>query len=358
MRCYAFGSNGSGQLGIGHREDVSSPEECLFSRQEDGCPVRLAASGNATLILFDNGVIYYAGRDSSDNGHLASGHSPQGSHFRRLELTNKHKAKLCSATWEASIVVTLLDEVFVCGTGPKGELGLGRNCLRTLARVKLDNFLPERASIVDVASSVSHTVVVLSNGEVYGWGNGRKGQLGEPAQIVWVPRKIESLSFNVVRAICGREFTLLVGEQSVGQFVVLGSDKWNVRSQAPMNIAGWVDLNASWGSIFVLIAGGRICSWGRNDHRQLAPKSLPQIGELSVGSEHAVALSGNGNCIYCWGWGEHGNCGKDLDEAGNTSSQWNKIDLRDLNQANFVVGVGAGCATSYFWTGSPSPSSS
>jgi hypothetical protein len=34
MRLFAFGSNGSGQLGIGHEEDVPTPTQCLFAQTE------------------------------------------------------------------------------------------------------------------------------------------------------------------------------------------------------------------------------------------------------------------------------------------------------------------------------------
>ncbi|KAI5286873.1 hypothetical protein KEM54_006439 [Ascosphaera aggregata] len=72
MALYAFGSNGSGQLGIGHKDDISTPTKCLF-RHDDGrisarpqttspdIPVKIAAGGNHTLVLFSSGAAFAAG---------------------------------------------------------------------------------------------------------------------------------------------------------------------------------------------------------------------------------------------------------------------------------------------------------
>lgn len=66
MPLFAFGSNGSGQLGLGHTEDVSIPTRCVFDDEaspqaDNGKVVRIAAGGNHTLVLFENGAVYAAG---------------------------------------------------------------------------------------------------------------------------------------------------------------------------------------------------------------------------------------------------------------------------------------------------------
>ncbi|MCJ1431006.1 hypothetical protein MMC27_000356 [Xylographa pallens] len=261
------------------------------------------------------------------------------------------RVKLCSATWDVSTLVTADDQIFTYGCGSRGELGRG-SCLivdESLCPPLDQAFIPEGATIIGLASGLQHTVMVLSNGEVYGWGNGRKGQLGEPVEIVSEPRKIDAVNFQVKRAVCGREFTYLVGDQDQGQHVVLGSDKYCVRSQAPESASGWKDIGASWGSIFVLYQSGKLFSWGRNDHGQLAPGSLPRIAKMAVGSEHVLALTVDGK-VLAWGWGEHGNCGPDVDNDGDVKSPWSEIQTTDEEGGQTIVGIGAGCATSWLWT--------
>ena len=343
---YAFGSNGSGQLAISGKHDAHSPTKCLFDSQDEITepPFQIAAGGNHTLTLFESGAIYSAG--SNLNGRAGHSSPESTEKFQKINLgPSNPRVKLCAGLWEASVVVTTTNDVYTFGNGPRGELGTGFTT--SLQPQKLLDFPPTGTIIIDVASCVDHTVVILSNGHVYGWGNGRKGQLGEPAEIIWAPRKIENLNFKVVRAVCGKEFTYLVGDHYQGHHAILGTDKWGVRSNAPVKNLDWKDIGASWGSIFVLKSGGKIESWGRNDHGQLAPKNLPDVRFMAVGSEHALAVTKSS--VVGWGWGEHGNCGPNTDQRGDVKDGWHEITIELLNEPPEARFIAAGCATSFVW---------
>ena len=353
MILYAFGSNGSGQLGLGNTVDQSTPQRCWLNSEQPGSPMTIVAGGNHTLLLYDDGTVYSAG--SPRDGRLQSASSMSSMPgFQKTHLsTSGNNVKLCSAFWDGSIFVSPEDEVYTAGLGLKGERGTGGQS-SSVALQMLPNFPPvlQRSRIVDVACGVDHAVVVLEDGRVYGWGNGRKGQLSHPKEIVWKPRRFADVGFKVVRAVCGRELTYLVGGPSSGQHAILGSDKWEVQSQAPASVPNWKDIGASWGSIFVLEETGKISSWGRNDHGQLAPHGLPPIEMIAVGSEHVIALTKMGKVIS-WGWGEHGNCGSGTDKNGDVKGKWNEIPGCNLGHPMEVIGVGAGCATSFFWAKDP-----
>ena len=62
---YSLGSNGSGQLGIGHEEDVSVPKPVYFADSPPASIRAIAAGGNHTLILSDAGELYWAGDPTS-----------------------------------------------------------------------------------------------------------------------------------------------------------------------------------------------------------------------------------------------------------------------------------------------------
>jgi protein ATS1 len=192
---------------------------------------------------------------------------------------------------------------------------------------------------------------LLSNGEAWGWGNGRKGQLGEPAlAAVYSPRRIEGVGFKAIKAVCGREFTCLVGPPETGDVVVLGSDKWGVRSRAPRSVVGWKEVGAGWGSLFVLKEDGALLSWGRDDHGQLAREDLGRVRHIAVGSEHALALAESGDTLV-WGWGEHGNCGP-IHGIDGEKGQRNRIASGE--EGTEITMIGAGCATSWIAMGRPS----
>ncbi|KAL2048633.1 hypothetical protein N7G274_000545 [Stereocaulon virgatum] len=370
IHLWAFGSNGAGQLGIGHTQDVSAPQICTFPNpygsEPSGWPMRIAAGGNHTLLLLDEGIkheddvigtLYYAGIQRDGSVQPSSPGVPQAATtFQKGHVSNQgHWIRNCSAFWDGSVFLGADNEVYTTGIGSKGELGLGeheagRGIVDSGGLQMLQDFPPDwdlwMSQVVDVASGVDHTVLVLQSGEVWGWGNGRKGQLSAPCGFRWAPQRLISQlpGHAPERAVCGREFTFLL--YGSGHCETLGSDKYGVKSQTPAYISNWKDVGASWGSIFVLKKDGKIDSWGRNDHGQLAPPDLPDIEQFAVGSEHVVALTKEGKVI-CWGWGEHGNCGAGTDENGDIKGRWNEIPIA---QHNRVLGVGAGCATSFFWT--------
>ena len=363
MVLYALGSNGSGQLGIGHASDVAIPTRCHWTEKlEKDCGQRpilkIAGGGNHTLLL--HAFNPHTCQDLNIAGVLNVKDSRQDRDEQLVvpAITSfphlNGRIKFCSTTWEAAVVVAELDNLYTYGSGTRGELGRGEDLQvvqRPFQALDLRGILFSSDRIVDLASSLNHTVMVLSNGKAYGWGNGTKGQLGEPAEIVWKPREIEGVGFPVFRAVCGNGFTYLVGDPAQGRHTVIGAEKWNIRSHAPESVIGWQDLGASWGSIFVLDLQGKIISWGRNDHGQLAPEDLPPVMKMAVGSEHVLALSKDGR-VLAWGWGEHGNCGPKTDEDGDVKHGWNEISITETDKAS-VIGVGAGCATSWIWTDAP-----
>lgn len=215
---HAFGSNGSGQLGLSDYADRTKPEQCDFPVDyRNDVPVNIAAGGNHTLVLLRSGRVLSAGSNTSGQRGERLETSSLG--FDGLSiLTDRRRLetfKACSTTWEASTLVTSADAVYTFGSGPKGELGQGEDVRETLPR-QIPCFPPVGATIIDISSCMGHTVVVLSNGEVYGWGQGRKGQLGEPTGIVWSPRRIQNIPFKAVRAVCGKDFTYIVGAPYTG----------------------------------------------------------------------------------------------------------------------------------------------
>ena len=394
MSLFAFGSNGSGQLGLGHIEDISIPERCHFDSDEANTGsiarehvVRIAAGGNHTLVLFSNGAVYAAGCNVDRRCGINGIDSVLG--FKRVYRVmdcerELHRFKNISATWESSFLVTGYssrstddnyngnvdgggdgDMIFALGSGEKGELGLRTGQTQATTPTRIPDFPPPSTRVISIASGMGHTAVVLSTGEVYGWGGARKGQLGEPAKaskIIWSPVKIEGVPFRATDVACGREFTVVSGRKEQGQYMVLGScdDKWKILSGRPVSLPGYTSISAGWHGIYVYVhrkeddengSSPSVTAWGRNDRGQLPPADLPSPKALAVGSEHALALLDE-RTLVAFGWGEHGNCGPETDAQGNVRGRFNRIQIpSEVGGDNAViVGVGAGCATSWIIT--------
>lgn len=351
---FALGSNGSGQLGIGHLEDVSVPKQVEFDTAADtpspDDPVcRVAAGGNHTILLTTSGRAYWSGDVKSGNGGLlTTAMNPESTKFRQVVLVDHAQAQPCvthiACMWAASIFVTAEQgpdnqKVYVFGEGPDGSAPLA-------------DFPPPGTTITNVDASFRHAVFVLSNGEVYGYGTGTKGQLGPmdalSKTITNVPRKIEGLSFEVRRAVCSQFATCFVSEPGDGRVLVLGADKWGLVTSAPIAVPDWKAIVASWGNFYILKYGGDLAAWGRNDHGQMPPPDHPNITDIAAGSEHCLALTTEGE-VLAWGWGEHGNCGPSIDgPAGDVSGRSNVLaSLSHLPETSRFTLIGAGCATSW-----------
>ncbi|KAJ5485184.1 hypothetical protein N7539_005172 [Penicillium diatomitis] len=397
MRLYAFGSNGSGQLGIGHTEDVSAPTQCLFDAglaPEDTIS-HLVAGGNHTLLLTRLGRVYVAGCNADGRcGPLSSDDSKHIEQnllrFKRVILTDSATGwsvdtfRCVSATWEGSVLVAAVpsgpekdlyeDKVFVMGSSPKGELGVetGPACQTVDPGCSIPSFPPKGTEIIALASGMGHSIAILSNGRVYGWGGSRKGQLGDglkAQKLVFRPTEIQGVPFAAQSAVCGREFTVICGERSQGEFVVLGekTNRWGILNvpsglQLPSTethdqfLVPFSAIGASWHGIYVHTTSqgadraanrGRLIAWGRNDRGQLPPEGLPSIVKMAVGSEHVLVLMHDGT-VAAFGWGEHGNCGPETDDRGNVAERFSQIPLDTVVGGDKrVVGLGAGCATSW-----------
>ncbi|KAI1803107.1 RCC1/BLIP-II [Daldinia bambusicola] len=358
---FALGSNGSGQLGIGHEEDVSVPKQVEFANEAPKDPiVTIAAGGNHTILVTELGKAYWAGDPSRGAcGIVENAKDTKASRFQEITLSTSENigpVAHVACTWDASVFVARDDSnkatrVYVCGVPDVGAtvISSGSDLHPTL----LKDFPPSGTEIQNLAAGFRHVVAVLDNGQVYGWGNGRKGQLGDLGNatdskaVVRHPHKLSGIPFKVAKAVCCQYTTCLISEPGDGRILVLGADKWELKSAAPAEIPDWKMISASWGGIYILQRSGTLIAWGRNDHGQLPPPGLPKLDRIAAGSEHILAVTEDGD-VLSWGWGEHGNCGPQTEKFGDVKGRWNVLaSLKHLPEGSQITTIGAGCATSW-----------
>jgi protein ATS1 len=373
VQLFSLGSNGSGQLGIGHQDDVSSPQPCIFEDaplqrlEPDDEIVKIVVGGNHTLVLFASGAVFAAGSNEFGQcGFPAStSTTTQTSIYRRVKFTSKTADREeevlrfdnISATWEASFFISG-DIIHVRGQGMKGELGLGAGVTQTDEKANFIVLSEELGGgsnkIQEIRSGMSHTVVLTDDGQLLGWGAGRKGQLGQESKlekIVWEPRRID-MPLQAAKIAVGRDFTFIAGEGDRWHWL-LGDNRYesdylpDLKTFVIASGESTYDLTASWSNIYALIhSDHQLKGWGRNDRGQLPPAGLPKLKSVAAGSEHCVGLTTDGE-VVAWGWGEHGNCGPDVDVQANVAGgRWNGLPVT-LSDSEEVAGVGAGCATSF-----------
>ncbi|KAM9931477.1 hypothetical protein OXX80_008876 [Metschnikowia pulcherrima] len=341
----ACGSNGSYQLGLGNDDDHDSLQ-AVIGLEEFACtkPKQFAFGGNHTFALYPNGELFATGENKHGQCGVVTPEILKK--FTRVPGSWKHVA----AGWAFSILCSFSDELYCCGYGPKGELGLGENRVSAHNLEKIE--LPEisgSASISEVKCSINHIVVKLDSGEFLGWGAARKGQLGiqepvvtksgkiKPKPALWEP---QILPFKAETFCLGRDRTILVNDT----ITILGSEPLELNVKAHTVKAMWSSIHyiQDNGRKHELDGENRIVSVGNNSHGQCFDYNMmSSMKAFAVGSEHGLVLLGN-NSVFAWGWGEHGNCGIMRDE-NVTFDYLNKIYEGD----DEVVEIAGGLASTW-----------
>ncbi|GEQ69904.1 hypothetical protein JCM33374_g3580 [Metschnikowia sp. JCM 33374] len=336
----ACGSNGSFQLGLGNDKDHNTLQHVPgLEHLSAVAPKMFAFGGNHTLVLYPDGHLLATG--DNEFGQCGIESPSKLEQFTRVP----GKWKAVAAGWQFSILCSFDDVLYSCGYGPKGELGLGKHRPISPAPQKLT--VPISDTVDSIQCSISHTVVKLSSGVLVGWGASRKGQLGSHAPILTASGKAKAvpalwdpvvLSFGKeAKEFClGRDRTILVGDS----INVLGSEPHEVHVRAR-------SVKSMWSSIhYIAQDETTIHSVGNNSHGQCFEYELPgAVKDFTVGSEHGLVLSAD-NCVYAWGWGEHGNCGVMRDD-NVTFDFLNKVYGEDGEGEGEVVMIAGGLATTW-----------
>ncbi|QSL65464.1 hypothetical protein MERGE_002775 [Pneumocystis wakefieldiae] len=318
---YGFGTNTYGQLGASKSPDIRSPTPIL-----EIPPSIVSAGGRHTLLLSQDGLLFAAG----DNTFFQCCTSSSVDGFVRV---TDQLWILVAAGWDFSVLATE-NSVWTCGRGERGELGLGQGiCLAELQQIP--NFPPTGRKIVDIKAGVYHVVCLLENGECWGWGDAKYGQLGPgKCEYVFSPRRMD-LPDGVQTIACGRGFTATLTRKLDLWGRLRG---WKKDELPQISVDDVKAMYASWSALYFLMQNGKVISIGCNDYGQQCPEFLPRLSKLAVGSEHCLGLGTDGK-VYGWGWNEHGNIREDQDDV-REAYQIHKLNIENcVKKSPFKCGV-------------------
>jgi protein ATS1 len=334
MTLLALGSNGHGQLSLGHTQDTAEPQACRLPNSLDAdslLDAQLICGGNHTLLLTAEGHLYGCG--SNEHNQLVTPNTAD-----ILQLTRLHEGRHwthAACGFAHSLLVEDATRIYAMGLNDKGSLGLGEvyhtSILKQLA-------FAGSSKIHKIKASVTHVVVQTTTGQFYGFGSGRRGALGstllrqvtEPTQMAlqgFVPDEV--LDFCL-----GQHWTAIQTRSSVILFTTGGKRLQAGTFEACHSIA------ASWSTLHFVSMNGHVTAYGRSDRGQHA--QVKDIVDLAAGSEHCLATTRSGTAV-AWGWNEHGNCGN--------------RDLQDVRSpvilSQYAAWIAAGYATSFIYTRDP-----
>lgn len=240
-----------------------------------------------------------------------------------------------------SLAIAVIVAIFALGM-PAGAVANGAVVLAwgENAMSQLGGAAPTESSIpiaVEGVSGVSavaaggkHSMALLSNGTVVGWGGDGFGELGNGStrQRVPVPVPVKGLS-NVAAIAAGHKFSLaLLGNGTVmswgnDQYGKLGDGTTGVKSSVPVQVRGLSGVTAISAGFFhslALLRNGAVMAWGNGDYGELGngatvdsnvpvPVSgLTGVKQISAGGIHSLALLSDGS-VWSWGGDEYGQLG-------------------------------------------------
>lgn len=186
---YLCGVGRLGRLGNGRTNFHYQPTP---RRLENIPKVSLIACGDVhTMILTHDGDVYTFG--SADFGMLGDGDIAFHTQPVPYKVPNLPKAKMIDCDFAHSAVVSVDGQLLICGSGLYGRLGDGDVAPHDVGYFKRVEGIPP---VKKISCGPLHTGIVTIDGDVYMFGSGKFGVLGDgdvTNHDVGVPQKVQGL---------------------------------------------------------------------------------------------------------------------------------------------------------------------
>ncbi|AET04805.2 chromosome condensation regulator RCC1 repeat protein [Medicago truncatula] len=167
---YGWGWGRYGNLGLGDTNDRLIPEKVNI----DGDKIVMVSCGwRHTISISSSGGLYTHGW--SKYGQLGHGDFEDCLVPRKVQALSDKLISQVSGGWRHSMALTSNGQLFGWGWNKFGQIGIGHNF--DCSSPMLVNF-PHAQKVVQMSSGWRHTVAVTDRANVYSWGRGANGQLG------------------------------------------------------------------------------------------------------------------------------------------------------------------------------------
>ncbi|TVQ38503.1 MAG: choice-of-anchor D domain-containing protein [Spirochaetaceae bacterium] len=324
---WTWGSNTSGQLGIGNRDNKSSPVMVTGLSTEI---IDIASGGFHTVALDTGGKLHAWG--SSSYGQLGA-NIVGGDRLTPIAVadTALTQAKAVQAGQYHTIAIGVDDSFWGWGLASSGEIGT--QMTHAIAPKQCTILYAE---IRDIAAGNEVTLVLTVDGRVLSFGKGSHGQKGDgTVSNRFVPAHVGTGFRDVVKIVHGQGHTLALksdgtvwtwGMNDYGQLGRGWGANRSLPGQVP-GITGIVDIAAGRSHSLVLGGDGSIWGWGRNSSRELGNPghtwgSYPSPIEAAIGIAGTVVALGSSHSssfaitstgdLWAWGSNYWGSLGDDL----------------------------------------------
>lgn len=301
QKTWCWGYNMYGQLGDGTTNDTTIPVK--VARLAGGLDGKLdklvAASEYSTCIVTTDNLVYCMGRNNV--GQLGNGTTTEAHVPTPVDTTTGLAGKTITSIVAVgqSMCVIASGDVYCWGNGLHGDIGNGSSANQSK---------PTRVSTIGTTNGNPVTYLsgsvygefhcAVASGKVYCWGRNDLGQLGDGTTT-------DRYSPVAVTTSGG------IGSRTAVEVASAGTGPWN-SSKPASDPDGASSYNA-----YAVMSDGTLWAWGANNYGQLGqgtysvtPQLTPiQVGGALLGKSTTHVSSGfstpcaltSDNTLYCWG---------------------------------------------------------
>lgn len=340
----AWGRNQYGQIGDGTTVDKSIPTEIPIE-----FVLKTISMGTTHVVgLTDMNEIVIWGKNNY-------GQYGTGGIFVLEPTINPYLTdiKKISAGVEHSLALKTSNRIMAWGKNNFGQLGDGTTMYRYIP-IELMNII----DVEDIEVGWWHSVAI-SSGEVYSWGSNALGQLGIGNRVnSKVPVRISNLE-DITQIVAGTYTSTAVDSQGDGygwgynKYGELGNNTFeNVSSPEEMYADTLIEIQQIELRYHngIYISNGEAWCWGRNYYGQLGignriNKGIPVLAlsgnviDVSAGNNYSIALKSDGTV---WSWG-HNRCG----QLGDGTKDNSLIPIRVIGLPSNIIDIEAGRNSSF-----------
>ncbi|GLH14493.1 Probable E3 ubiquitin-protein ligase HERC2 [Gryllus bimaculatus] len=198
-RVFVWGSNADGQLGLGNaHETVPFPQQLPFSHQV----VHISCGYYHTAMVTAEGELYTCGE--GEHGKLGLPDSVAGASTpSRVLLGEPLTAIACGGTH--TLALARSGKVFAFGNNSHGQLGLGSEVNQSILPTPVDSLADY--NVASVSCGENHSTFITEEGDLYVCGEGRYGKLCNDdieEKTITIPSRAQKfVDYKVQKAACG-----------------------------------------------------------------------------------------------------------------------------------------------------------
>ncbi|MEL7623623.1 MAG: S-layer homology domain-containing protein [Clostridiales bacterium] len=355
---YAWGAGGYGRLGNGANTQQTTPVKVLDGAIEGGnSGVTAISAGENFSLALKGGVVYAWGANFS--GQLGNGNNDHQNTPIKVsagDMTTNEGVTAISAGGNHSLAIKD-GEVYAWGYNSAGQLGNGERFNQNIP-IKVSDGAMNNSGVTAVSAGQDHSLAIKGE-EVYAWGDGSWGQLGNGAytEFQTTPVKVSdggivggnsgvtAISAGGVHSLAIKEGVVYAwGRGTNGQ---LGNGSTSDQSTPVLVSDGGIEGGNSGvtaisagGSHSLALKGGKAYAWGSGEFGRLGNGANIQqdnpvevspgeieggnlgVTAISAGGQYSLALKGGE--VYAWGTGANGRLGNGAVDNHNTPVATNK----------------------------------